>query len=393
MLVLYIITIFTLEIMKKLMFMALAVLALASCSENTATQDEVTDNTKVEPATEVYIQGNMMSAAATRAAVATTDNAYFFIRVDNRIPGIGNFSSKEYYPQTIDGLSVFADGNKGAVDLTYPGWDHNSDYPMYVYDTKGVATQKAISSMPTLEDLVKADESTNNATLKSVDLSNLHVLWYIVKKQNVDNKWHIDGVLTTKDVTDVKDVPGVSDDIKKENKDLDDKRDEKTVEATGDGNVEVDIHQQAHKDWSEIKTSIHVRDEVAKKVIVEIPIPKENVAEKDDFAVRTWDFNIESKVFINGSEYQFSKTNPVNVTIEHQTDKVVITVDCTNAAEYIKALRKEYGDGVTVEVHTYGKNLSNVEVWQKVKLSTIRVEPAAYNRLKYKGATSAYFSE
>ena len=27
------------------------------------------------------------------------------------------------------------------------------------------------------------------------------------------------------------------------------------------------------------------------------------------------------------------------------------------------------------------------------KLSTIRVEPAAYNRLKYKGATSAYFSE
>lgn len=117
------------------------------------------------------------------------------------------------------------------------------------------------------------------------------------------------------------------------------------------------------------------------------------MAEKDDFAVRTWDFNIESKVFINGSEYQFSETNPVNVTIEHQAEKVVITVDCTNAAEYIKALRKEYVDGVTVEVHTYGKDLSNVEVWQKVKLSTIRVEPAAYNRLKYKGATSSYFSE
>ena len=45
MLVLYIITIFTLEIMKKLMFMALAALALASCSENSTTQDEVTDNT------------------------------------------------------------------------------------------------------------------------------------------------------------------------------------------------------------------------------------------------------------------------------------------------------------------------------------------------------------
>ena len=375
--------------MKKVLFMIFAAIAMMACSDDSTTGGETGGGSqaKTEPATEVYIQGNKV--AATRVAETPSDRAHFFIRIDNRIPGIGNFNSKEYFPQTETGQGVFVSKNEGTVDVYYPSWDNNSMYPWYVFDTKGVVTLKAIGKVPPVENLIKADKSKLN--FNDIDLKKLHVLWYIVKYQK--DGWHVDGVLTDKDVKDVTEIPGIGGDIKEENKDLEDKRDESTVPATGNGNVEVDIHQQAHKDWSEIKTSIHVRDEAAKKVIVEIPLAKENVAEQDDFAIRTWDLKIDTKVYIKGTEYEFGTTNPVMVTVEHQADKVVITADCTAATEYIQALRKEYGDGVTVEVHTYGKGLTNAQVWDKVKKSTVRVEPAGYKHLKYNGATSAYFSK
>ena len=56
-------------------------------------------------------------------------------------------------------------------------------------------------------------------------------------------------------------------------------------------------------------------------------------------------------------------------------------------------LRKEYGDGVTVEVHTYGKGLTDAQLWEKLKKATVRVEPSGYKFLKYNGATSAYFTK
>ena len=48
---------------------------------------------------------------------------------------------------------------------------------------------------------------------------------------------------------------------------------------------------------------------------------------------------------------------------------------------------------MTIEVHTYGKGLTDAQVWEKVKKSTVRVEPADYKHLKYNGATSAYFGK
>ena len=117
------------------------------------------------------------------------------------------------------------------------------------------------------------------------------------------------------------------------------------------------------------------------------------MAEQDDFAIRTWDLKIDAKVYIKGTEYELGTTNPVQVIVEHLADKVVITADCTSATEYIQALRKEYGDGVTIEVHTYGKGLTDAQVWEKVKKSTVRVEPSGYKHLKYNGATSAYFGK
>lgn len=362
--------------------MIFAALACMACSDDSL-NNEQNGETKTEPATEVYIQGQ--KRAATRAGAAETATAYFFIRVDNRIPGAESYPSSYYFPQTAAGNSVFAEGNKGTVDLSYPSWCNNSSYPMYVYDTTGKATEKTISSQPTLTDLLRANRNFS-FDVADINTDTLKVIWYIVKKQ--DGIWHADGVLTGKSTKDATEVPGIDED-----KDLDNKKEESTVPAEGDGNVEVDIHQQAHKDWSEIKTSIHVRDEVVKSVVVEIPIGKENVAEQDDFAIRTWDLTLDAKVWINGVEYSLNTTNPAKVTIEHKADKVVYTIDCSNAAEYIKALRKEYGDGLTVEIHTYGKGLTDAQVWEKLKKATVTVNPSGYKHLIYKGATSAYFTE
>lgn len=138
-----------------------------------------------------------------------------------------------------------------------------------------------------------------------------------------------------------------------------------------------------------MKTSIHIRD-LVESVTVEIPIGSQYIAEADDFALRTYDLELESKVYINGSEYILDSTNPVKITISHEADKVVITARCTDKA-YLQALRKEYGDGVTIEVHTYQKDLTRAEAWAKIKQSKVTVLPSSYKGLIFKGATSAFF--
>ena len=379
--------------MKKVLFMAIAALAMISCSDD-STSGQGTggqgSQPKTEPATQVYIQGNKTAATRAAAAKVNKKGAYFFIRLDNRIAGAEDCKSGDYFPQDAFGNTVRLPYNKGYIDADYAYYSSNDDYDKYVYDSKGKATLDAIVEQPQLKSIIKANLNPK-LKLKDIDIEDLYVIWYMVKKQK--DGWHVDGVLTKKTNKDLSEIPGVGGDIKEENKDLTDKKDDNTVPATGDGNVEVDIHQQAHKDWSEIKTSIHVRDEAAKKVVVEIPLAKENVAEQDDVAIRTWDLKIDAKVYIKGTEYELGTTNPVQVIVEHLADKVVITADCTSATEYIQALRKEYGDGVTIEVHTYGKGLTDAQVWEKVKKSTVRVEPSGYKHLKYNGATSAYFGK
>ena len=128
------------------------------------------------------------------------------------------------------------------------------------------------------------------------------------------------------------------------------------------------------------------------KVTVEIPLEYDNIAEVDDFAIRTYDLELESKVFINKTEYTLDSTNPVKVTIEHQANKAVFTIVCTDE-KYLQALRKEYGDGVTIEIHTYPKNISKEIVWTKLKSSEVKVSPSTYDNLIFKGATSAFFTE
>ena len=365
--------------MKKFVLFAVSALALAACSDDTTT---VTGGSgqESEPATEVYVQGTRM--AANRVTKAPSDyqtgKAYFYIRLDNLIPKLGSdVESAKYFPQKRDYQSVFDERNSGTIQVSYPYFSEGT-YKKYVYDTTGKATQSVIENAPDLADLIKANLNTS-LDLSKFNTKDYKIIWYIVKWAYGD--WHVDGVVAKNDVKDVTEViPSIKDD----NKDLDNKADETPVDPEyGTGNVEVDIHQQAHNTWEEIKTSIHVR------VKVTIPLEKDYVAEADDMHIRTYSFELESKVYINGHEYELQDNNPIKLTVEHQDKAVVITVSAISA-DYIKALRKEYGDGVTIEVHTYAKGLSKEGIWSRVKQSAVTVAPSTYEGLIFKGATNAF---
>jgi hypothetical protein len=148
--------------------------------------------------------------------------------------------------------------------------------------------------------------------------------------------------------------------------DIEDVVDTKTL----DGEVEVDIHHQDHDDWNEIKTTIHIRDTV--NVRVTIPIEQAYIMDQDDFAIRTY----EAYYYRNEGNDKY----PVLVTIEHKAD--CITIDVAGVtAEMLKALRAEGDDGITIEVHNYYKNLTDEDLWEKIKLSTVET---------YKNKTTIY---
>lgn len=378
--------------MKKLFLCVLAVASLMSCADDSEGKKS-SGESETKPATEVFIQGQEIPFSSTSAArevtqaptAMKTEDAYFFIRIDNRIPELAGkaYPSKEYFPQTPFGTTVFDKRNMGKVETSYPYWRTNSNYSKYVYDTTGKTTEKTLVKVPSLKEIIAANKN-GTYELDKLDVNKLKVIWYVSKLQ--DGIWHVDGVLTTLETKDITEVPGIDKEDGVENE-----ADKQPTTTTDKGNVEVDIHQQAHNSWDEIKTSIHVRDYI-NSLTVTIPLEQMYVAESDDTHIRTYDYELESKVYINGTEYSLSGTQKMNVKIEHQEAQVVIKVEGFNE-DYIKALRKEYGDGITIEVHTYAKGLKKEEVWSRVKKSTVTVDPSTYDGLIFKGATSAYFSE
>lgn len=134
-----------------------------------------------------------------------------------------------------------------------------------------------------------------------------------------------------------------------------------------EGEVEFDIHQQEHKDWNEIKTSIHVRDTAA--VHVFLPIPIESQAVSDDFDIRTGDAykyveNFEAKFEFAGKEFSFP------VKINHTATGIDILIDCTTAEakEALKLARGVFDDGITFEIHSYvNPNVATEQIWNWLK--------------------------
>lgn len=385
--------------MKKLLFTLMAALSIASCSSDEpissgSDNDTSTSDTR---ATQVYVQGRELSyTKTTRAAsVENTAPTHFFIRIDGRIPELegDNFPSEQYLPQNPKGshdMTLIAEGNAGMLNIDYPFSTEGAIYPItrYVYDSTGKNVKKVIINEPSIQQLLASNRNTDfDAYLNKINLDNYKVIWYVAK-EGQKNGWHVDGVLTMKSTNDVTEIPGITID---ENKDYNNSADKPSLPdnvVEGNGNVEVNVHQQLHQDWEEIKTSIHIRD-LINGLTVEIPLEKENVAEADDFAIRTYDYELESKVFLNGKEYVLNDNNPIKITIEHKADKVVIAVSAVNP-DYITALRKAYGDGMTIEVHTYPKNLTKSEIWSKVQQTTVKVNPATYDSSKLKVSLTKY---
>ena len=134
-----------------------------------------------------------------------------------------------------------------------------------------------------------------------------------------------------------------------------------------EGEVEFDIHQQEHKDWNEIKTSIHVRDTAA--VHVFLPIPMESQAVADDFDIRTGDIyqyveSFEAKFEFAGKEFSFP------VEINHTATGIDILIDCTTAEakEALKLARGVFDDGITFEIHSYvNPDVATEQIWNWLK--------------------------
>lgn len=157
------------------------------------------------------------------------------------------------------------------------------------------------------------------------------------------------------------------------------------------GNIEVVVHQQQHSYWNMVKISLHVRDIVEKTSIV-IPVGEENISESKHFKINTYEYKCGRDVVLNGRNYTLESDVPVVVFVEHKPEEFVVSVVCTDI-NYINALRKEYEDGVTIDVYTHLLSLTKEDVWAKLKETKIVIDPEDYDGLIWKGASSAYFDE
>ena len=394
--------------MKKYILPLLCACAMTftACSNDDNEEVLPLDTVMEKPSTEIFVQGQKVqakdAAQETKAALTQTrvnvatgktygwpqvnttegwEVARFSIRADGYIPGYIDQSSTLYY-----GRSAGKQGkNRGRVSSIYPYGRYNDrdlDYYQrdkktgnniglfrYVLDTDGQKTQLAILEQPSVKDILedeKADAEaaiaknqnvTKNQTIldgvnalldKGEDYLNNHVLWYVVKEVAGQYLWHVNGVIVDYEVPDAR--------------------------ANGFANVpndvEIDIHQQIHQDWNEIKTSVHIRA-ACESIKINIPLEYEDIIEQDDFAIRVYDF--------------YYKEYAISHTVTHDTNG--ITIEISNIpADLIQELRENYGDGLTVEIHSY---CTNEDIWNRLSQSKV-VSLGNKNCTVHGQVTSAY---
>ncbi len=337
--------------MKKLLFGCLALFALAGCSGESdldVNSPKVPAARRALPSTEVYVGGTLVTSytdgagrqvRASSYTGATYDNVYFYLRVDNRIPGVRQgYSPNLYFPQNAGGGSRMEGRNRGRIMQDYAyRYLGMRGVNEYVFDDKGLATAETFVEAPTLDDLLAANQNTSiSASLANIDRNQAKILWYVVKYQPADyvpgqqgrGAWHVDGVLTLPTTQSVTEIPGMNiGEAEYMTPSTPVNQPEPPTPPSpnppsGEGEVEngnyvkVDLHQQMHKDWEAIKTTIHIGATV-EKVKVTIPLGRADVAEKDDFALRTYDayYTIKSdmKIFQQMIEAEYAANSGVTV--------------------------------------------------------------------------------
>lgn len=91
------------KIVKIFSLFTLTALAV-SCSDSVVSDENDVVLPSKELSTEVSLNGTRMAVANTVAFNDVSEkNAYFFIRIDNRIPGCGSFNSSSisHKPKTV----------------------------------------------------------------------------------------------------------------------------------------------------------------------------------------------------------------------------------------------------------------------------------------------------
>lgn len=383
--------------MKQYLLPILFSTALIGCTnENIITPGETEPNNI--KSTELYVYSGGDQIGMTRAIYDKNEekgysiprmgmyDVWYYIRIDGNIPGepVDNNTANQYFPQTSTGKTMISDLNHGTVTANV-SWRQSvkKNFPKYIFSTDASAVESIIVEEPTLEDLVAANMCTKydlSGYLEHKD--ELHFLWYTCKQQPNDHIWHIDGILTTKDKKDISETIYGEKQIK-------DYTDAGIVNDKGDvkrkAHVEVDVHQQEHKDWNEIKTTIHMRDTVD----VEVFLPIDYQAQADDFDIRVgkdFDYITElknTKVTIAGQTYD------VEVSIKHEAAGIRILVKPNREA--LIAARKEYEDGITFEVHSYvTQGIPNEVIWDKLKKTTVTLTPQS---TLYGQITSAFYDD
>jgi len=381
--------------MKKFLFLFIMLISLVSCGGSYVEPVNVRENL---PSTDVFVQGSLLGDFETRShgygdawpkvnAEEGWEAARFSIRIDGKIPGVINQPSNKYW-------GGFSGPNLGKVTIDYPyghyddrGFDYykvdkatgeNTGMFRYVFDSDGIVTESAIIEKPDMREVLTLlrDNSTNakeRAMLDEVLSSSepLKIIWYVVKEVGMKNGWHVNGVLTHDTVKSVVDIPGINEEIEKDVKEYQFEESDNDPTKVKD-NIEVDIHLQEHKDWNEIKTSIHIR-EYAGSIKVNIPLDYEYIVEQDDFDIRVYSY--------------YYKQYEVIPVIEHNDKGITITINGIDE-EFINTLKAKYGDGLTVEVHSYCTVID--EAWTDIKRSTVVTE---YDANVEGQITSAYKPE
>lgn len=362
--------------MKKIFYLCLSVVLLCVTSCQQVQNDIILNDTTV-PSTQVFVQRIPIQYTYTRAngygdkwphVESEWEAARFSIRIDGRIPGYQNQSSTKYW-------GGFSGPNLGKVFTMYPYGRYNDrdfDYYKvdtktgnniglfrYVFDPEGVHTLSAIKEIPDVKTfLTYVKDNTSNlperAALTAIleSQEDLKVIWYVVKEVGMQYGWHVNGILTFKDVTSVDEIPDIKDAMQEDIKKYDFQETDFDPTKVEDG-IEYDIHLQEHKDWNEIKTSVHIRTDVD-SITINIPLKEEDIVEQDDFAIRVYEFYYK--------EYYISHE------ITHNENGITIVI--TNIKKsLINELKSRFGDGLTIEIHSYTNKLEGI--FEDMKKSTV----------------------
>lgn len=419
--------------MKKLLLFfisAFAALSFNSCSNDDLTVNDEISQSSLVPITTVDLhvgKSTNHSSSTTRGFIDGKDNqskidevysknieqedgdysiCNFYIRVDNSI--LGNSKNHATYPI----YEERGEYNKGVVAVSDDSlFSKFSDkWPKSLYNPDGKIIETLLKKVPNEKEVKEilskqgfnTDDKTEQAGVDTskINLKDYKIIWFHLKWQTESkdkDKWHVDGVLVPKDYVSIFDInpeSGLNSKI------LEDVVGVKTgAFYTKNGwpkNVEVDIHQQKHSTWGQIKTSIHIRqanDEV------KVTIPLSNAEPTDDFDLRMYK-NIVSDVFVyNKNEEKeyihafpetgeadslkfFTKGKYINepifvmnkaitTKVEHKDGKIVITI--TADRELIERIIARTYDGFTIEVNSYYKIDKESDAWNDIKGSTAEV--------------------